>query len=311
MKKEIVGVNIKLLKQIKYGIIKCLPPSAQTFMINRQDKLLWGIDKEQKGLEIGPSHQPVAPKRCGYCVETVDYKSAEELKEHYKNIGVDIKAIEPVDYIWNGGSYYQLIQKEHYYDYIIASHMIEHCVDFCGFLKDCSILLKPDGILRLAVPDKRYCFDHYRMTTGLAEVVDNAETPCRLQSVGNVADYYINVVRRNGIISWNKPFLGSGRKNRGWEVTFVHNKDTVLNEINRVRAGEYIDIHHYVFTPSSFRLLINDLRLLEVTDMKIVHMWETWGNEFIVTLQKTNERLQWNPQYREKLLRIRDKENRV
>ena len=90
MKKEIVGVNIKLLKQIKYGIIKCLPPSAQTFMINRQDKLLWGIDKEQKGVEIGTSHQSVAPKRCGYCVETVDYKSAEGLKEHYYRAGCSL-----------------------------------------------------------------------------------------------------------------------------------------------------------------------------------------------------------------------------
>lgn len=306
--------SVKLFRQIISNIKVLLPQTVQTCMVRRRDKFLQGIDKEQRGLEIGPSHSPVVPKRCGYCVETVDYLSAEELKEHYKNDGVDLEAIEPVDYIWKGGSYYQLIQKEHYYDYIIASHMIEHSTDFCGFLKDCSMLLKTNGILRLAVPDKRYCFDHYRMTTGLAEIVDNAQTPCMLQSVGNVAEYYMNVVMRRGSISWDKPLFplfGSGQMYRAAEFTFVHDKDTALDGIRRVREGEYIDIHHYVFTPSSFRLLIYDLRLLELTDLKIVHMWETRRNEFIVTLQKTDERVQWNPQYRQKLLRMRDKENRV
>ena len=33
---------------------------------NRYKKMLLGIRKEQIGLEIGPSHRPIAPKREGY-----------------------------------------------------------------------------------------------------------------------------------------------------------------------------------------------------------------------------------------------------
>lgn len=304
---------VNLLSQMKGGINAIIPQAVKTRLVKRNDKFLQGIDKEQYGLEIGPSHSPIVPKRCGYCVETVDYLSADELKEHYKNDGVHLEAIEPVDYIWKGGSYYQLIQKKYYYDYIIASHMIEHTTDFCGFLKDCSLLLKPNGILRLAVPDKRYCFDHYRMTTGLAEVVDNAQTQDGLQSVGNIAEYYMNVVKCKGKISWDKPLFSfaGGNHYRAREFAFVHDKDTALDGMKRTGQGEYIDIHHYVFTPSSFRLLIYDLRLLGMIDLKIAHMWGTYGNEFIVTLKKTEEKSEWNPQYRQKLLIMRDRENRV
>ena len=296
-------------------LIKALVPEAiKMYRADRKGKLLQGIRKEQRGLEIGPSHSPIAAKRNGYCVESVDWLSEDELKEHYKNAGVNLEEIEPVDYIWKGGSYYELIRKDNYYDYIIASHMIEHSTNFCGFLNDCSKLLKQNGILRLAVPDKRYCFDHYRMTTGLAEVVDNAHMPDRLQSVGNVAEYYMNVVKRKGSLSWEKPFLpivNDIMNHRTEDFTFVHDRNTALDGMKRVGKGEYIDIHHYVFTPASFELLIHDLRLLEMIDLKITHMWDTKGNEFIVTLQKTEEEPEWNPQYRRRLLRIRDKQNRV
>lgn len=227
---------------------------------------------------------------------------------------MDLDAIEPVDYVWKGGSYYQLIQKENYYDYIIASHMIEHSTDFVGFLQDCSRLLKQGGVLRLAVPDKRYCFDHYRSTTELSEVLNNAIAQEHLQSAGNVADYYLNVVARKGQISWKNSIgaacsslIGTGQR----DDTFLHDANAVMDGIRRVKEGEYIDIHHYVFTPASFELLIYDLRILEMTDMKIIHMWNTCGNEFIVTLKKAEEKDTWNPQYRKRLLRQRCRQNRV
>lgn len=179
------------MHRIKQAIKKHLPQKVKMNLLDRTSKLRFGITKEQKGLEIGPLHSPIVPKVDGYCVETVDYMSQEKLREHYNNHNIDLKAIEPVDYIWKGGSYYQLIQKEHYYDYIIASHMIEHSTDFCGFLSDCSRLLKHDGILKLAIPDKRYCFDHYRTDTNLAEILNNAFAPSELQSAGCVAELSI------------------------------------------------------------------------------------------------------------------------
>lgn len=189
-----------------------------------------------------------------------------------------------------------MIQKEQYYDYIIASHMIEHCTNFCGFIQDCSRLLKKDGTLRFAVPDKRYCFDHYRSTTSIAEILNNAYAPSGIQSAGCVGEYCINVVRRKGSISWNKPILGVMEhfiNRRDKKFDFIHDSGYALECIRKAGEGQYIDIHHYVFTPASFELLIYDLRILNLIDMKIVHTWGTWGNEFIVTLQKTEEKPRW------------------
>lgn len=105
--------------------------------------------------------------------------------------------------------------------------MIEHCTNFCGFIQDCSRLLKKDGTLRLAVPDKRYCFDHYRSTTSIAEILNNAYAPSGIQSAGCVGEYCINVVRRKGSISWNKPVLGVMEhfiNRRDKKFDFIHDR---------------------------------------------------------------------------------------
>lgn len=300
------------MQRIKQAINKHLPQKIKMDMLDRTSKLRFGITKEQKGLEFGPLHSPIVPKRDGYCVETVDCMSQEELREHYKNDNINLEAIEPVDYVWKGGSYYKLIHREHYYDYIIASHMIEHSTDFCGFLSDCSRLLKQDGILKLAIPDKRYCFDHYRTVTNLAEILNNALAPSELQSEGYVAEYYMNVVSKKGSISWDRrtpSFRDSLENRRDKSYSFVHDKNAALDGISKVRRGEYVDIHHYVFVPASFELLIYDLRVLGMLDFKIVQMWDTRGNEFIVALQKTDEEPQWDPNYRKRLLHLISRQN--
>lgn len=281
----------------------------------RKDLVMQGINKEQRGLEFGPMHSPFAPKKEGYCVETVDCMSQEELREHYKNQDVNLEAIEPVDYIWKGGSYCSLIGKENYYDYIIASHMIEHTTNFCGFLSDCSKLMKENGVLKLVIPDKRYCFDHYRNVTGLAEILNNAFSPSDIQSVGCVADYYMNVVFQKGSIVWKRYFytVVDNMLNYGIDqFAFVHKPDKALDRINRVaQQKEYIDIHHYVFTPASFQLLLYDLRLLGMTDLKVIQIQHTGANnsDFLAVLKKTDEKPEWDPQYRKLFLKLVSKQN--
>lgn len=98
----------------------------------RLDKF-WRItgqcDLSGKGLEIGPSFNPVCPKRCGYDVEILDHTDQEGLRQKYQehtNVASSFDRIEEVDYVWNGEDYRELTGKENYYDYIIASHVIEH-----------------------------------------------------------------------------------------------------------------------------------------------------------------------------------------
>ena len=185
---------------------------------SRLKKLLYYIDKEQKGLEIGPSLRPVAPKKEGYQVEIIDHLSQSELIEKYAAMGLDTSKIEEVDYIWNGSSYCQLTGKENYYDYIIASHVIEHTADFIGFLQDCSMMLNDKGILSLAVPDKRYTLDHFRMVTTTGKMIDDFQAVEKTGSVGTLMDFCLHAVSRNGKTAWSRYLDGVMKR----DYSFIH-----------------------------------------------------------------------------------------
>src|SRR6185437_1662157 len=104
------------------------------------------------------SFRPTAAKKDGYQVYVVDHLNREQLIEKYQHDPVATENIEEVDFVWRGQPYAELTGRTKFYDWIIASHVIEHTPDLIGFLNDCDSILKDDGILSLAVPDKRFCF---------------------------------------------------------------------------------------------------------------------------------------------------------
>jgi predicted SAM-dependent methyltransferase len=58
------------------------------------------------------------------------------------------------------------------FDGVIASHVIEHFPDLLGFFLAAERMLKPDGILSLVVPDKRFCFDYFQSVSLTGDVHD-------------------------------------------------------------------------------------------------------------------------------------------
>ena len=177
--------------------------------MNRNQKILQHVNRKGQGLEIGPSHNPVAPKKKGYKVHIIDHMDREQLIAKYQEHKVNLKNIEDVDFVWSGESYAELTGKRDFYDWIIASHLIEHTPDLITFLNDCDEILKDDGVLSLVIPDKRYCFDHYRPITGLSKIIDSYFNQNRIHTPGTVAEYYLNVVAKAGDIAWNSNTPGS------------------------------------------------------------------------------------------------------
>lgn len=64
----------------------------------------------EPGLEIGASYSPLAPKSEGYRVSIIDYMDQAGLVEKYGKHNVDVSRIEPVDYVWSGQRYAELVQ---------------------------------------------------------------------------------------------------------------------------------------------------------------------------------------------------------
>lgn len=245
--------------------------------MDRRKKVLNHLNLSGHGVEIGPSHNPIAPKKKGYDVHIIDHMNQDDLRRKYEDHPVNIDNIEPVDYVWHGGSYAELIGKNKYYDWIIASHLIEHTPDLIGFLNDCDAILKDEGMISLVIPDKRFCFDHHRPITGISKVIDSHLQKSTIHTPGTVAEYFLNVVSKNGNIAWGRTTFGKYR--------FVHSLEIALQEMDKVMAENiYLDVHAWCFVPSSFRLLVHDLFHLGFIPFQEVCFFPTQGCEFFVTL---------------------------
>jgi predicted SAM-dependent methyltransferase len=242
-----------------------------------KSKILQHIDKNGFGIEIGPSHNPIAPKKSGYKVHIIDHMNREQLVAKYKDHNVNTKAIEEVDYVWQGESYSELTGRTKYYDWIIASHVIEHTPDMIGFLNDCDEILKDDGVISLVVPDKRYCFDHYRPITGISKILDSHYQKSDIHSPGIVAEYFLNVVSNSGALAWDQ--------NADGQYEFVHSiQDAIRGIKSVVDDHSYLDVHAWCFVPHSFRLIIHDIYCLGLITLREVDFHPTTGNEFYITL---------------------------
>jgi 2-polyprenyl-3-methyl-5-hydroxy-6-metoxy-1,4-benzoquinol methylase len=250
--------------------------------MKREEKILKYIDKSGFGIEIGPSHRPVAPKNEGYKVHIIDHLSREQLIAKYKDHNLNLGKIEDVDFIWHGESYQDLTGKSKYYDWIIASHVIEHTPDLIGFLNSCDSVLKDNGVISLAIPDKRYCFDHYRPITGISKIIDNHFQKSTIHTPGTVGEYFLNVVSKSGKIAWDSHTEG--------EYNFVHSIENALQGMDAVvNENAYLDVHAWCFVPHSFRLIIQDLFNLGLISVKEMGFFSTDGCEFYITLGRSGE----------------------
>ena len=244
-------------------------------MVDRLDILRSMFDRDGVGLEVGPSYNPVARKRDGYNVEILDYTSAAQLRQIHPNAD-----IEEVDYVSGGASIASTVPHRGRYDWIIASHVIEHQPDVIGFLADCTALLKPAGRLVLAVPDKRHCFDLFRPLSTTGQALQAHMERRNRHPVAMVFDHYAYAASRVGHIVWTEGFEG--------ETRLVHDLPTARSKISdAIRSGVYVDAHSWFFCPSSFRLMIRDLHELHAIPLNEVEFIPGAGPEFYMALSPT------------------------
>jgi SAM-dependent methyltransferase len=262
-------------------------------MITRQEKILSCIDLEnQLGIEIGPLNKPIVTREMGN-IRYVDHASTEDLKQKYAgDSNVDVDAIVDVDYVWGEKTLPELVADEAPFDYVIASHVIEHVPDFIGWLKEIHAVLKPGGILSLAIPDKRYCFDYCRYLTKPAEIIEAYLEGRRKPSPRQIFDHFSSCVSLNGVITWTGAIQES-------DLIRLYTDEQALDLAKHsIASREYVDAHCWVFTPDSFFKLIKNLISIDLFSFRVARFYPTTGCEFYVTLealdlaQDENERQQ-------------------
>ncbi len=119
------------------------------------------------GIEIGALHNPL-PLPPGARVRYVDHLPEAELRKHYPEL--DGQPFAPVSII--GSAQDLSTVGDASVDFVIANHLLEHLEDPVAGLKEFQRVLRPDGVLYLALPDKRRTFDRDRELTPVRHLID-------------------------------------------------------------------------------------------------------------------------------------------
>jgi predicted SAM-dependent methyltransferase len=252
--------------------------------VTREDIIRSHFDTSGLSLEIGPSYNPLLPKSAGYRVETADHADKAHLVEKYRNErNIDWRNIEEVDFVIADGNLLNAVPHRQRYDTIIASNVAEHTPDLVAFLNDCAELLKPTGQLVLINPDKRYCFDFFRSVTSTREVLQAHLEKRTRHSPATLFDHVLYFSERNKVHGWSPHDVG--------EMSFVNNMPTAIRNFERwLSTEEYIDCHSWVFTPSSFRLIVQDLGEMGLIKLHEASFFPSIGGyEFLVSLSQNGK----------------------
>jgi SAM-dependent methyltransferase len=119
------------------------------------------------GIEIGALHNPL-PVPPGAHVQYVDRMHSEGLRRHYPELASENLA--PVSIIGDAHDLSAISLGS--LDFVIANHLVEHLDNPIRGLKEMTRVLRPGGILYIALPEPRVSFDRFRELTPIAHIVD-------------------------------------------------------------------------------------------------------------------------------------------
>lgn len=243
------------MRNLKHEIYRKL-----VFKFSKLDRL--GISSNYivgSGIEIGGLNFPLNVKQ-GVNVKYVDRISGEDhlkiLSEFTKN------EIVKVDIIDDGETLATI--KDNSQDFVIGNHFIEHTRNPILTIKNALRVLKPGGVIFMAIPDKRYTFDINRDITTLDHLIkDYVEGPDWSED-----DHYYDFVKNT-----------------------EHGEGKTLEEMNAVienLKNKNFSIHYHVWDHQSmiemFCMMINVLKFQ--FEIQVSLSATKGGNESIFILKK-------------------------
>lgn len=244
------------------------------------DRIEWlrhGISMHLPGIEIGPLDRPVMP-RPGSAVLYADHLDRQGLREKYaQHAAVNLAAIPEIDFVIGEDGLRGAVGDQQLH-YLIASHVIEHVPNPIRWLNEIHDLLYDGGVVSLAIPDRRRCFDALRRESTPGEWVEAYLLDHTRPSPSRIFDALSNEVKVNGAISWNHDPLPN-------ELRLSRTADHALRIARHVLQGDaYFDVHCWTFTPESFCNLMRTVVSTGLIRLKLLAITATHGNEFFVRL---------------------------
>jgi SAM-dependent methyltransferase len=207
---------------------------------------------EGAGIEIGALNRPtLLPSKCR--IMYLDRMGTATLQAQYPEIPA--KEIQHVDIVGNCERLDLLSLPE--LDFIIANHFLEHCQDPIGTLASFVRVLRPQGKIYLAIPNRVRTFDSER-----------SPTP---------PSHFLNDFRDGGASSRHEHY-------EEWVSQVNHVSEAQTPEkVQELMDADY-SIHFHVWTPNEFLQFVDLVSRSLSIELEIVACLENDG-EFLVVLR--------------------------
>ena len=236
------------------------------------------------GLEIGPLDRPIAV-RPDSDVSYLDVSERSKLQAHYgPDEAVDVEKIPELDFWLEHDDGFLSLEEACRggapFDWVLASHVIEHVPDVVGWLRQLWKVTRVDAEVALSVPDRRFCFDVHRPATTVGQALEAHDRGDQTPSPRAVFDGHRSAVEMPAERAWAGDVPDAEDRSHSWEYT--------LEMLERSRRGEYVDSHVWLWTPREFVSFIDDLCHLGLVDFVVDRMLATAHNdlEFHVVLAR-------------------------
>jgi len=234
---------------------------------------------KDRALEIGPLDKPILDRElCD--VSYVDVLDDKGLREKYEsNEFVVIDNICSVDIVLGEDRLSDRVKAKSV-DFIVASHVFEHLPNPIGFLEDCAAILTPEGVVSLALPDKRYSFDYARRETCFPDWIAAYAEDVRWPSAPQIADHMAHVRRVKPEQLW-----------QGYYGPFqlYHSQEELLRVLSdKLCNRALLDCHLWVFSDAGCLSLVDQANRFLDSPFRDIALIETeYGEmEFFLHLTK-------------------------
>lgn len=235
------------------------------------------------GLEISPNFAPLVVRgeaKMVYCdrLSTAELQSREKDNQGRLALGVEV---EEMDFVWEDGkaldSYFDADET---FDFVVSSHVMEHVPNFLGFLAQQFRVCKVDGVVCFVLPDVRLTGEYFRPLTTPGQLIEALVLNRDKPSPGMVYEATYHNFHWTGLENLKAKHVLETK--RGYTTA-------TAAEFAWKSVDQYIDVHCWSFTYSTFRDVLTEVRDAGFLDCEIVAI-DQIAEEIVCTLKPNRER---------------------
>ena len=230
-------------------------------------------------LEIGPF---ASPTLTGPNVSYFDVLDAQQIQAECDRLGISRERVpEVIDFVSRDTELSDISRK---FDLVYSSHAIEHTPDVYAHLPSVPGLLNEAGLYSLAIPDTRYCFDHYKALSTVGDAINAYKEKRQDCSLSAWIDRYTHGTHNDPARHWAgdhgpPPFQDN--------VSII---EVALREFESDTNASKMAPHFWFFTPDTFAEIVRTGAALGYTGLELREIYGTAQGtcEFFAVLERNN-----------------------